>query len=135
MKLAEGLSEPKASCSLPISVFSIVPNFMVLLASWSRAEASRTHDLNTSSTSPLHCFRPICSFSKLRQIQIYLIITRTPASVFSIFILSLCIRKILSARYNPTPRCFSPVPWLLYLVKNSSHTWGRSSAGIFSPVF
>ena len=63
MKLAERLSEPKASCSLPISAFSIVPNFLVLLASWSGAEASRTHDLNTSSTSPLHCFRSICPSS------------------------------------------------------------------------
>ena len=45
MKLAERLSAPKASCSLPISAFSIVPNFLVLLASWSGAEASRTHDL------------------------------------------------------------------------------------------
>ena len=45
MKLAERLSEPKVSCSLPISAFSIVPNFVVLLASWSGAEASRTHDL------------------------------------------------------------------------------------------
>ena len=72
MKLAERLSEPKVSCSLPISAFSIVPNFVVLLASWSGAEASRTHDLNTSSTSPLHCFRPIYSIVAPRQIQIQL---------------------------------------------------------------
>ena len=133
MKLAERLSEPKVSCSLPISAFSIVPNFLVLLASWSGAEASRTHDLNTSSTSPLHCFRPMCSPPdsphKSRFIQLS---PAPPASVyFSIFILSLCIRKIFSARYSPMPKCFSDPSQFWLPVKNNSHTRGRSSSGIF----
>ena len=58
MKLAGGLSEAKPSCRLPVSAFSIVPDFVVILASWSGAEASHIIELNTSSITALHCFRP-----------------------------------------------------------------------------
>ena len=56
LKLAGGLSETKASCPLPISALSIVPDFIVLLASWSGAEATPTHALNTYSTHPASVF-------------------------------------------------------------------------------
>ena len=50
LKLAGGLFETKSSCPLTISVLSIIPDLIVLLASWSGAEATRIHALNTSST-------------------------------------------------------------------------------------
>ena len=71
MKLAGGLSETKASCPLPISAFSIVLDFIVLLASWSGAEVTPTHALNTSS---IYCFGVFVRFTQSkapRQIQIY----------------------------------------------------------------
>ena len=63
LKLAGGLSETKASCPLPISALSIVPDFIVSLASWSGAEATRTHALNTSS---IYCFGVFVRFTQSR---------------------------------------------------------------------
>ena len=57
LKSAGGLSEAKPSCRLLISVFSIVPDFVVFPASWSGADASHIPALNTSSIHPLRCFR------------------------------------------------------------------------------
>ena len=51
------MSEPKVSCPLLISVFSIVSDFVVFPASWSGADASHIPALNTSSIHPLRCFR------------------------------------------------------------------------------
>ncbi len=39
LKLAERLSETKSSCSLPISVFNMFPDFVIFLVLWSGAEA------------------------------------------------------------------------------------------------
>ena len=49
LKLAERLSETKSSCSLPISVFSMFPDFVIFLVLWSGAEAANIFPQNTSS--------------------------------------------------------------------------------------
>ena len=49
LKLAERLSEAKPSCSLPISGFSMFPDFVIFLVLWSGAEAANTFPQNTSS--------------------------------------------------------------------------------------
>ena len=49
LKLAERLSETKSSCSLPISVFSMFPDFVIFLVLWSGAEATNIFPQNTSS--------------------------------------------------------------------------------------
>ena len=70
LKSAGGLSETKASCLLLISAFSIVPDFVVCLASWSGAEATPTHALNTSSIYCFGVFGPLTQPQAPRQIQI-----------------------------------------------------------------
>ena len=47
-KLAERLSEAKPSCSLPISVFSMFPDFVIFLVLWSGAETADIFPQNTS---------------------------------------------------------------------------------------
>ena len=49
LKLAERLSETKSSCSLPISVFNMFPDFVIFLVLWSGAEAANIFPQNTSS--------------------------------------------------------------------------------------
>ena len=44
---ASELSETKASCPMPGFAFSVLADFLVLLASWSGADASHTSALNT----------------------------------------------------------------------------------------
>ena len=59
----ERVSEAEPSSSLLIPVFSVFPDFVVFPASWSGADASHIPALNTSSTSALHCFRPVYSLT------------------------------------------------------------------------
>ena len=57
------MSEAEPSSSLLIPAFSVFPDFVVFPASWSGTDASHIPALNTSSTSALHCFRPIYSIT------------------------------------------------------------------------
>ena len=50
LNCASELFETKLSCPMHSFVFSVLADFLVLLALWSGAEASHTHALNTSST-------------------------------------------------------------------------------------
>ena len=71
LKSAGELSEAKTSCSLLISVLSIVPDFVVFAATELGAEATRTHALNRLNHPHtrseyvfdilLRCFRPLYS--------------------------------------------------------------------------
>ena len=54
---ASELSETKASCPMLSFAFSVLADFLVLLASWSGADASHTSALNTSLTHLLRGFR------------------------------------------------------------------------------
>ena len=55
LKLAERLSETKSSCSPPISVFSMFPDFVIFLVLWSGAEAANIFPQNTSSIISYGC--------------------------------------------------------------------------------
>ena len=69
----QGVRLNESSCPLPISAFSIVPDFVVFVVMEPR---SRSHPhppaQNTSSIPPLRCFRTIYSIAAPRQIQILL---------------------------------------------------------------
>ena len=85
LKSAGELSEAKTSCSLLISVLSIVPDFVVFAATELGAEATRTHALNTSLT---YCFGVFVRFTHSqvpRQIQIYCPFSLYTSKDFSIF--------------------------------------------------
>ena len=49
LKLAARMSEKKSSFPLPISVFSMFPDFVIFLVLWSGAEAANIFPQNTSS--------------------------------------------------------------------------------------